>query len=348
MITESELRWASQFYLGRPPDSPEAVAYFLGSHGSSAASLQAAFLETPEVRRQKHPPASIASFCVWRPGRPRIAVAGHCNATNMGRVIASMADVSVYAFDPVNCPQPEEQLLPYLDDADLLLMPRLGAEFAPLDVPGLRARYGNKTLFYNLPVFEGLHPDLTYLGPRGVRVDSPIGHYHSKIAVQAYLDGLDLRQCLDRFAAGAVMALQPREIFAASRAEFYRRETDMDIRIADWFFRTVKKRPLMYTVNHLTSETMIEIARLALRRFGIDHQVPAPMLVQNTLASSVIWPVYPKVARSLGLKYSTAPVIHVDHYTMPMQEFLLRSYDIFTRTDRERLEQTARDRKLVA
>lgn len=346
MITPSDVRWAYKYYLGRNPDDAAAVEYHTSFHGHDRDRMRAAFFNSAEAVAQAYFPIPQGEWCLWRTGKPRVVVSGNCMGINIARAVAAIADVSVYGFDVLNFPDREDELIPFLDEADFILFPVLGADFPRLNVDAMRSRYGSKAVFYRLPFFEGIHPDVTYLGQRGARLRSPLSEYHSRVVLRALADGVSARECVEQYPQ-RLAALDPRAVFARSEAEFRRREADADLRIADWFFRTIRKQPLMYTVNHPTSDVFLEFARRAMAHFGIRVADANPALVQNTLSGNTVWPVYREVARTLRLRYGTEPVYYSDNVAMGLPELVWRSYEIYERSGIEHVLDLARERGAI-
>lgn len=344
MITESDVRWAYKYYLGRAPDDRAAIEYHMAVHGWDRDKLRRAFFNSQEAANQEYFPISTGEWCLWRPGKPKVVIAGNCMGTNLARAAAAQADISVYGFDVLNFPDKEDDLLVYLDEADFIVLPILGEDFGQLESSRARERYGAKIAFYSLPFFKGVHPDLTYLGDRGSRIRSPIGDYHSGVVLRDFLNDVPMQHCLDNFCRTGLNALRPKEIYRTSRDEFLRREANADIRIGDWFFRQIRKTPLLYTINHPTAEVFLEITRRGLRHFGLRCTKPVPSLVQNTLSANVIWPVYRDVAQEVGLRYHSEPLFYADNHAMPLAEFVWRSYELYNRADRDELRAQATER----
>lgn len=346
MITEADIRWAYKYLLGRAPDSADAVDYHLRAHGTDREKLWGAFFGAEGLDRVANP-TSLAEFIVWKPDRPKLVVAGNCQGPNLARAAAGLADVSIYGFDILNFPDRQSDLVQLLDDADHIVLPLLGEEFGPLESGVAKQTYGDKVRFFSLPFFEGVHPDITYLGQRGERIRSPVGDYHSKIVLRAFLAGLTVWQCLDRFSDGALLELDPKKIFSQSRDEFLRREQHADLRLGKWFFKTIKQRPLLYTINHPTADVFIELARQAFVQFDIPYVVPHAMLTQITLSANTIWPVHGSIARKLGLRYSTGDMIYTEHYAMDLPEFIRRAYAFYTRAGHDEVALAARERGVI-
>lgn len=329
MITEHDLRWAYQAYLGRAPDSQEAIAFFLDKFGTNVQRLQQAFLDSREMQDRVSAVPPTDRFCVWKPGKPRIAITGGALAPDLARAVAALADVSVLGADVVRGDWPAETLMSYLEDADCLLV--------PLDDTECRRRFSSKTLCFQPPVFTGIHPDLVMSHLAMQNMPAPAGRYHSRIVLESFLDGVTINQCLDRYADGAVMALQPRHRYETARSDFLARDAGADIGIAAWFLKTLPKQPLLYTPDHASAEVVLAIARLALRRFEIDTTAHHPALLQTALPARMIWPVYPAVARLLRLDYATAPAMQVNGTVLPLPEFVVRSYHAYRQFNRDAL-----------
>ena len=341
MTTSSDVRWAYKYFIGREPENHTIVDYYMTSTQEGLELLKRALFTSDEAKHWSGVPSPHGEFCVWRPGRPRIMVIGNCIGPNLGRAMGAMLDASIYAIDILNFLEKQPIVLSYLDDADFIVAPILGPEFNAMAAGELKKRLGNKLAFYELVYFGGVHPDVTYLGQRGYRVLSPLGDYHSKAVVKSFLSGFSKEDCKKRFADELQNSSKHKRLFQDSKEEYFRRESAVDIKIGDWLFDMILQRPLLYTINHPTADVLIEIAKGVSLRFDLNFHDVEPNMIPNDLSRNVTWPVHEAVASAIGLNYHTSDVFWMDRYMMDLEEFIWRSFEIYSGHDPVNLQTAA-------
>ena len=80
----------------------------------------------------------------------------------------------------------------HLDLVDFCFSQPLSDNFGDIRSERLRKKYGSRFRQYTNLYFTGYHPDLTYYGDRGVRLQSAMGDYNSRIALISYLQGVSI------------------------------------------------------------------------------------------------------------------------------------------------------------
>lgn len=149
--------------------------------------------------------------------------------------------------------------------------------------------------------FAGLHPDLTYIGGLGKRLQGPLGDYHSKIVVASYFLGVDQSVVVSAFSDNVFGALGYYSVFDQSLRALQEREKDVDVPVSDIVISKVRDGLPMYSVNHPSSLVIGPFAaRLAdylAKSAGVElTKWPAGYGVQDGLARSAVFPVYPPIA----------------------------------------------------
>ncbi len=156
-------------------------------------------------------------------------------------------------------------------------------------------------------VFSAFHPDMVYAGASSdlaalKLAPSPLGQYHSAIALTAHRLGLDLRRTAALFREDVFARLgyldhwEPavRELSAAAAQGGF----DLDRELTRW----ARRGAFMHVMNHPKAFVLGDIARRLLREAGLD---PAPVEIEDylgdELVQDVVWPIYPPVAAQFGL-----------------------------------------------
>ena len=152
--------------------------------------------------------------------------------------------------------------------------------------------------------FTGYHPDLTYFGDRGVRLQSAMGDYNSRIALIGYIQGLSIEETLPLFNERNYEKLNYFDQFDTSKMELIRRDEANEVRFAEHFFEIAKNRLPLYTVNHPTANALAPLAEMVVEATGQKRPLIDVDMIKNPLVDGSIWPVYPEIATRLGLNYS--------------------------------------------
>ncbi len=151
--------------------------------------------------------------------------------------------------------------------------------------------------------FAGYHPDMCYVHADGQMVDSCTGGYHSRIAVAAYLAGLDARDAV---------ALYNRLVF--SRVGYFTAyEEQVALLCGLWARDGIDAEPLLrrwaasgcfaYSINHPKMIVLLDIARIACARMGLvaANIDVDPAMLPDRLGRGSMHPVFPDIAAALGI-----------------------------------------------
>ena len=322
--TEDDVRWAYQYYLGRPPESDAAVA----------AHTKTADIRNLLYRAKERIALGLTTFradeyCVWREGRPKIVVISSCQGPALARVIGALADVSVFACAVAKTRNAAlaHHVLRMMEAADHILIANLTSAWGQFSRANLKARFGDKVVVYHRPFFEAFHPDLAYGEPDGPK--SAVGDYHSRIVVDSFQRGLDEDRCAARFTADEYRRMGFEQIAAKAFEKLEKKDLDVDIGIADLVRDNMRRVPLFYTVNHPTSALSELMARRYLDHLGIRSAATQALLNPTELSYGAIWPVDAAWAGIMGLSWQTEAVWWHNNYMLPLREFVRRCYILY-------------------
>ena len=170
----------------------------------------------------------------------------------------------------------------------------------------LRQQLGHdRVITYTNIHFIGLHPDITYLGHFGSRVESFLGPYHSKLVLFSFVTRRSVDDCIQLFNGETYDAVGYMAAFEQSAAELRYREDACDVRFAETFLEMVRQAPSLFTVNHPTAPVFLELAGAMAGHAGLEFRQFEPHFLVNHLANSYIWPVYDAIAEHHQLAYRT-------------------------------------------
>ncbi|WP_162245426.1 WcbI family polysaccharide biosynthesis putative acetyltransferase [Methylobacterium sp. Leaf466] len=209
--------------------------------------------------------------------------------------------------------------------------------------------------FYPIPVvfitnivFTGLHPDVSYIGHMGARIQGPLGDYHSLIATLAFASGLPANEAIGLYQRGAYDVLGYFDECENSFLELRRREQFVDIGFEQEMRGLISDGVCFFSHNHPSSRIFVpfidkiahylENMRLA-RRSGWQMDVNT---VPNFLASSTIYPVYPEIARHNNLSFDgsyffkSTSVGDRPGRVYGLEEFVQLEYEAFSRVPKDK------------
>jgi hypothetical protein len=166
--------------------------------------------------------------------------------------------------------------------------------------PKIIARFARRSAFFPRFYFTGLHPDARKMkvGPGSFQ----FGVWHSNIAMAAFVRGVPAREAADLYNAYLYGVLGYYDDYA--RAEALQaaagREHGLDLEpaIASWRGEVFANTPVHHklSVGLAMAEAVIASLGLPRRQEGERGALPA-----DPLAGGFVFPVYPQIARRLGL-----------------------------------------------
>lgn len=332
--SKADILWSFQYNLGRAPESPDVTSYFYGVEdlgGTIYASSERVKKGLSYFRPDE--------FCVWRPGKPKIVILSSCQGPALARAMSTIADVSVFGGAVIKTRNPDfaGQLLGLMNTADHILIADFTENWAPFSAEILRQTYGDKVKTYHRPFFEGIHPDQSYADPAGGQ--SPVSDYHSRLVIHSYQNGLTEAECLARFNPDEYRRVGFVEIANRSIAKLAEKDAKVDVKIGDYILENMKDKPLFYTINHPTQVLQLEIARRYLEQLGIPTRKVEPLLIPTVLSQGPIWPVDAAWAEVMGLNYNTGDAYWHGQYMMSREEFIHRSYWMYSSANQSALSQ---------
>ena len=242
---------------------------------------------------------------------PRIAVIGNCQARGVAEALRLLApgarvrlipmgefgrrqrSLDAFAADLATCDHVFTQPFP------AGFFPEGGSE-------GLLERLPRARLFPAI-VFTAFHPDAVYVGDlaslaHSRLAPSPLGTYHSAIALYGYLRG---------FSAEATLALYREDVFARlgyldawdeAAADLIGASRAIGFDLSAELLRWSRTGLFMHNINHPRLSVLGDIAARLLREAGIaPRAVAVEAYAPDALLDDPIWPVYPAVATLYGV-----------------------------------------------
>lgn len=276
----------------------------------------------------------------------RIGLIGNCQSSALASFLHRVKGVKLQFIVDINGEGSESyQHAHYAaahgDIVDFCFSQPLGENFGDIRSVRLRKKYGSRFKQYTNLYFTGYHPDLTYFGGRGVRVQSAMGDYNSRIALIGYTKGLTIDETVALFNEENYRRLNYFSQFEGSKAELLRRDEENDVRFAGEFFEIARDHVPLYTVNHPTAHALAPLASLIAEAAGQGRPSINVNNIRNPLVENSIWPVYPEVAAALGLHYPGDTTFYAsyqeDRPPMSLRDFVGISFDRYDEFGRSNL-----------
>lgn len=188
-------------------------------------------------------------------------------------------------------------------------------------------------------LFTGFHPDTFLI--QGHK--SAAGNYHSSIVAAAYLLQLSARRAAALFNAFVYSKLGYFQVYGNAKAFFLQEAKkfgyDLASELGDWERQGI----FMHSINH---PNMMVLACLA-HKMVVQHQLGSasiPIAVPDhdyMAAGGIIYPVYPEIAQKLNVPGSM--LFRRPDRTLNLEEFVVESYEIYEKTERQLLQRGASD-----
>jgi len=276
-----------------------------------------------------------------------IAIIGGCQAEGLKvstQALLPRANVSAWHVG-VNPPDAPDVILKKLKGFDWVFTQiTSGPGLETLQFENLQ-RELNRVHFIPTVVFSGFHPDVTYIFAPDRLISAVHSDFHSKLAVAGFLLGLSPRRTSELYNAVVFAELGYFDVFEASRIamEDMLRESGFDISgMVEGWLREIGS--FMYMINHPNVALLAALCRDTYVRVGL---LPAgsqvPKIAKDHLAESFTWPLYPSLAKRLGLKGSwnfqrPAWLVAQGARDLPLGQYLEDLFAFYGTLDREHLE----------
>jgi hypothetical protein len=269
----------------------------------------------------------------------RIGVVGTCNAPILGTALRHiLPQHEIVAFEGIVMMREGriEEAADALDRCDVIVMNPLPPDYGRLSGEALAAARPAETV-QRLPtvVFTGWHPDCIRLPSASPHTD-PMGPLTSAIAAAAYALGWGQAQALALFREDIYRRLGYFDEFAKAtlflKRLFAKQGIDIEPYWDDWV-----RSPFMHTTVHPTSAVLADIALAVAIRLGLAPPgTPRFKPAADPLSAHAVWPVYPEIARRLGVEgdygFQTA-IRQGERRRLTLEAFVAESYAMFP--DRE-------------
>jgi hypothetical protein len=164
-----------------------------------------------------------------------------------------------------------------------------------------------RKVIYMYPIiFTGFHPDVIWVHHCGNNLEGPLENLHSAIIAAAYSLGLDQCRAAKLFNSVIYSRLGYFDTFDLAKTIFLQQHSDEGYDLSRYFDYWLQAGVFMYTPNHPRVDVLGTMATLAAARAGlIDADTRVPDGLPDDLAETIQWPLYPEIARRIGIRGGT-------------------------------------------
>ena len=267
----------------------------------------------------------------------RIAVLGNCQAPGLGQCLRRLspgAVVTALSWGEIDSAEQAERTARDLLDHDIILSQfTKNPAFGALRTDRL-ADKARRFVVWPKIVFTGFHPDLIEFGA----VRSPLGPRHSGIILAAFLHGLPRNRVADLFNAYVYGRLGFFDEHAKAEHHLLEAARRTDIPLDAELPRWRELGVFVHVPNHPIVAALASLADSICESLGLDRR-PAPAPTDDSLAQFSVWPVYPEIARRLGVPGSLSfKPPGADRAPIGLDEMIAASYAAYERTERGLLD----------
>ena len=237
---------------------------------------------------------------------PTILVTGNCQVVALANALSYLhpsASVRAFAETELADPNVESAAEDVLGSADywVALSPGSAAE------QRLQSKVNStRTRLLVVPpfVFRGFHPDCTYAFRESGEVAEGVSPYHSAILLWAYKQGLSPAEASKLFEDDTLKRLGYEGYYEAEMAQVITSYESVGLDARRMWQSLRRQGTFMYTINHPSASVLAAMALAVSETLAIPdrHELPDARYMQEGWLSHWIWPVYPAVARRLGVE----------------------------------------------
>jgi hypothetical protein len=259
----------------------------------------------------------------------KIAVVGNCTATMIANCIRALRPED--NVRPISVTSAAALATQAFDDFDFAFVVANAGEFFTLD---RLARRGTFLTWPNI-VFFGFQPDITYFAIEGRPVRSAMGEYSSHIISMGYAQGLSPQETARLFNRLVYARLGFFDKYSLSRAALLVAGERCGMDLNEPMTRWERSGVFMHSINHPKVIVLADIAKALLKNANLpfDPELPLADIVPDILANGGIWPVYPDLARAIGVAGSLtfAPPTHgsYDPEFLSLEGFIEKTFAIY-------------------
>lgn len=270
-----------------------------------------------------------------------IVALGNCQVKGVAVCAGAILGWSVDYFHPSRLKSEPAAFDLALGTASIVLAGQ-GGQSAQANAGLVRAGSASRVLAVPRLFFSGFHPDAVYPATQSAERRNPLGNVNSAILLAAWREGLTATEAIGLFRGEVYAELGYFDVFPQASRILIDECANAGYDAGDLLNRWRANGVFMHQPLHPMAHVMSDIAHLMLVGAGMASTDRVTPTVDDELARNAIWPVYPEIARHLGIvgDYIFSPknlrqLDHPDLAPMNLENFVVRSYEVFEATPPE-------------
>lgn len=273
----------------------------------------------------KPSPRPITGVGSVRDTEQRWLVHHYCQGTGLSDNLRLLCqDISVEVIDQHSDEEHRKEVLARMADFDRIVVePVIARQFED-------ARQSRLTVVPTL-AFRGYHPDFFLLRrEEGRQFAGPTGSSQSMIAYCAYIAGRTERDAVGLYREEVYSACGYLDQWSTSREELLSTFRRHGLDLGHDFVRWSRRGPFMHSIIHPRIDCLRDVARKILESAGLPA-LPVGFLPPDSLAYREVLPVYPEIARRVGIAGSYLFKGGRDQRVFDLHEYVEASFAGFRR-----------------
>jgi|LGVF01.2.fsa_nt_gb hypothetical protein len=238
----------------------------------------------------------------------KILYIGNCQSKPLNTISKMLCEKKGARFFSINHklllvnPSKAEEII---NNCDLIISQPLSDRFDHYSTKSMKERFGERFIVIPNLFFQGYFPDLTYSGNEGQRNLSPIGDYHSALAIASFKLGVTSDRAVrvynnQDFWSDPITSNIPNE----SLKELKVREVECDIKVSDFVEEYYRSRPLFFTVNHPTSILFKCMVERIFDFLGVRYASVDDFFIRNNLIDGPIFAMPEAYKNAVDIEFS--------------------------------------------
>lgn len=293
-ISHEEIKNAYRYLLGRDPESESAYSTY--DSVQSIDRLHRIIIDSPEYQSRKN--------CL-----KRFFLIGNCQTEALATLIEAMVSDSAATAWLLTPKHLEElnnpDILRYqFSEADIIFVQLCPSDPLLHKIKNFYGSCSSKIRLIPNITYTLYHPDMTYVRNDSGTVKGPMGEYHSALTFFAWKQGLSSSETKNLFNGDVYAHVGYFEHDTPSAKLLLDTGVAVDLPLHALLERWSKLGCFMHSINHPKLSVLADVARAALIRERIEYVPGVEQYIEDPLALHPCWPVYPEIAKTIGVEGS--------------------------------------------
>ncbi len=262
----------------------------------------------------------------------KISVIANCQSSPVASLLNLSSDaVEICRVPPVHTIPPEDrdEIAASLSAVDVVVHQPISDRFGALSSEALKKRYPHKQ-FLSFPsiFFGGFTPQVIVLRDNGKPLKGPLGDYHDRRIIDAYLAGSSVKRAAESIEDDDQTY---EENFQEALEESSSREAQLDVKVMPKIMEVAAMGPPLHTMNHPANEVLWHVSTNLLRLLEIPLKNDARPPQRQYLGA--ISAAVPKRIPALAGGEWQRPNYILDGEPLGADELVERFYSVYSGLD---------------